>query len=118
MVLRESGRMIGKNFNLRGLVEPGIEIGVDGGNSLAEFADALLGDDRDRLNQERTVLAKELGGAAVAAASLVAGCFSKNDRLANCLGLPLEPMMIKGSEDFRESLGINAYPSAVNSLKA
>ena len=118
MALRESGRKIGKNFNLRGLVEPGVEIGVDGGASLVNFADAVLGDDLDKLNQARAAVTDQLSPAAVAGAAIIAGCFSKNDRIANAIGIPLHPSSLKNSEELREALGVNAYRSAANTLKS
>ena len=116
MVLRESGRKIERSFNILGLVDREVEIGVDGGNALANFADAVLGEDLDRLNQARAGVQAELGPAAVSAAAIIAGNFSKNDRIANAIGIPAESHVIKGSEDFREALGINAFRSARNSL--
>ena len=118
MVLRESGRKIGKNFNLRGLVEPGVEIGVDGGSALVNFADAILGNDIDKLNQARAAVTEQLSPAAVAGAAIIAGCFSKNDRIANAIGIPCEPMFLRNSEELREALGVNAYRSAAPSLKS
>ncbi len=118
MALRESGRVIGKDFNLLGLVEPDIEIGVDGGTVLRNFADAVLGDDPDRLNRARMAVSEQLGPDAVAVSAIIAGCFSNSDRVANSLGLPTEAMTLEATEDFREALGINAYRSAAPSLKS
>jgi hypothetical protein len=116
MALRESGRASNKEYNLEAIVKPSLEIGVDGGAELLVFADAILGTDRGALDKAREALAAKLGATAVAAASIIAANFTKNDRIANGLGIPSEPPMLEATMEFRESFGINAYPSAVNSL--
>jgi hypothetical protein len=43
MVLRESGRVINKAFNIEAIIRPGIDVGVEGGEELLAFADTILG---------------------------------------------------------------------------
>lgn len=57
-----------------------------------------------------------MGPAAVVSASIIAANFSLVDRAANAIGISVEPMALDPSADFREQLGINQFPSAVNSL--
>ncbi len=115
-MLRESGRTIDREFNIDALVKPSQEIGVDGGRVLLDFAEALLETDVAELNRARSALSAELGPAAVAAASIIAGNFTKNDRIANGIGIPSDPMFIKASEDFRERLGLMKFRSAQNTF--
>lgn len=117
MVLRESGRRLGKEFELTGILRPELDTGVDGGGVLISFADAVLGTDVAELDRARIALEARLGADAVVAASAIAANFSKNDRIANAIGIPMDPPFLKGSEDFRERLGINAFRSARNTLK-
>lgn len=116
MVLRESGRLQNKVFNIEAIMQPTLEVGVEGGGELLAFADAILSADRNELDRARLALADVLGKATVASASIIAADFSKNDRIANGLGIPIEPMELKPTADFREALGINQFRSAANSL--
>ena len=116
MALRESGRARDEAYDLRGIVDPTIEIGVENSDQLRAFTDAVLGADRDALDRARAELVAAMGPESLVSASVLVGNFSKNDRVANALGIPLETEFVKGSEDFREDMGINAYASAANSL--
>ena len=109
--------MMNKSFNIEAIIRPNLDVGVEGSAELLAFADAILASDRGVLDTARLALADRLGPAAVAAASIIAANFTKNDRIANALGIPIEPMMLAPTADFREALGINEYRSAVNSLK-
>lgn len=42
--------------------------------------------------------------------------FSLVDRAANGVGIWIEPMVLKPSEDFRAELGLNDFPSARNTF--
>ncbi|MFT5181446.1 MAG: hypothetical protein ACI8S3_001330 [Alphaproteobacteria bacterium] len=94
-----------------------MDIGVPGGDLLLAFADAVIGADLAALDNARTALAEGLSPAAVSAAAAVAANFTKNDRIANGLGIPIDPMVLKGTEDLREQLGLNDYRSAVNTFR-
>lgn len=117
MVLRESGRSLGSEFDLAGVLRPEIDTGVDGGRVLIAFADALLGADATALAGARDALEAALGRDAVVGAAAIVANFSKNDRIANAIGIPMDPPFLEGSADFRERLGINRFVSARNTLK-
>ena len=51
------------------------------------------------------------------AASIIAGTFSKNDRIANGTGIPAEPRMMDGNEDIQELLELKKFKSAVNTYR-
>ena len=80
------------------------------------FAAAVVGDDVEELNAARASLRQTLGDDAVVSASIIAATFSMLDRAANAIGIFVDPMIVKPSEDFRETFGINQYPSAANTL--
>jgi hypothetical protein len=103
--------------NLKALVDPDIDSGVPGGTALLEFAAAVIGPDRSRLDAARAALAAELGPAAVTGASAVAGNFSKNDRIADATGIPADPPALKATKQLRAELGLNDFKSAINSLR-
>jgi len=103
--------------NPEALVRPELDTGVPSGDLLLAFAAAIIGTDRKALDDARAALAKALGPAAVSGASAVAGNFSKNDRVANGIGIPVDEMIFNGTEELREQLGINDYKSAENTFR-
>jgi hypothetical protein len=113
-MLRESGKMSGQNYDLKGALDPNIESGVEHGVALVSFTRAITGKSTAELDAARNELLAVAGSAAVATAALIAANFSLLDRLANAIGISLDDMMVKPSADIRELLGINAYPSAAN----
>ena len=116
MVLRESGRLLNLPVNLRALVDPSVDPGVPGGRELVAFTDAITGTDLARLDEAREALIAVLGRAAVMPAAIICANFSRNDRLANGMGIPLDAPMMAATADLRAELGINDYASAANSL--
>ena len=102
-------------MNPEALVRPELDSGVPAGDLLLAFAEAIIG--TDVADAARAALADALSPAAVVGASAVAGNFSKNDRVANGIGIPIDDMVFKGTEDLREQLGLNDYKSAVNTFR-
>ena len=98
-------------------MQPDLDSGVPGGAELLIFSEALIGADSRALDAARTALENVLGAAAIPAASAVAANFSKNDRIANGLGIPHDPVMVKATKDIREQLGLDNFRSAINTLK-
>ncbi len=90
---------------------------MPGGALLLAFADAVIGTDRAALDDARTALAEGLSPAAVSGASAIAANFSKNDRIANGVGIPIDEMVMKITGDIREELGLNDYRSAFNTFR-
>ena len=87
-------------------MNPELDIGVPGGTLLLKFSDALLGNDVGELNAARAALAEELGPKSVSAASAIAANFTKNDRIANGCGIPVDEVVLKATEEIREQLGL------------
>lgn len=116
MVLRASAEAQGTPVDLRGVLDPGVSTGLPHGDVLVGFADALLGSDDTRLGDAREALVRALGVDALVASSVIAANFSRNDRIANATGIPLEGEFVKQSDDFRAALGIDAFTSALNTL--
>ena len=98
-------------------MRPEVESGVPGGAELLEFAEALIGTDRNRLDDARAALAARLMPASVTAASAVAGNFSKNDRIANAIGIPVDPSDLPSTKELRAALGLNDFGSAINTFR-
>ena len=87
------------------------------GELLLAYSDAVIGTDVAALNAARNALASALGSSAIAGAAAIAANFSKNDRIANGLGIPVDPLVLEGTIDLREQLGLNKYRSAVNTFR-
>ena len=102
------------DYQLAGAIDATIDSGVEHGQVLVHFAAAVVGDNRAELDAARVALIDALGPGAVVTASLTAGNFSMLDRAANAIGINVDDMIVAPSADFREALGINAFPSAAN----
>ena len=99
------------------LVRPGRASGVPGGSELLAFAEAVIGRNRRRLDAARNALAARLRLATVTGASAIAGNFSKNDRIANAIGIPIDPNDLPSTKELRERLGLNTFASALNTFR-
>jgi len=103
--------------NPEALVRPELDTGVPHGAVLLAYADAVIGTELDALDKARTAVAEALGPEAVSGVAAVAANFSKNDRVANGIGIPIDDMVFKGTGELREQLGLNAYKSAENTFR-
>jgi hypothetical protein len=102
---------------VKALVDPSLDTGVPGGDLLMAYSDAIVGNDRAALDKAREALADGLSPATVTGAAAIAGNFSKNDRIANGCGIPVDQMVLKVTEDIREDLGLNDFRSAQNTFR-
>lgn len=91
--------------------------GIPGGSELLEFAEALIGRERHRLDTARKTLQERLDPATVTAASAIAGNFSKNDRIADATGIPIDPSDLDTTIEMRDQLGLNNFKSAANTFR-
>jgi len=78
---------------------------------LAAFAEAVVGDDGDALARARAALIDAMGTDALVDASAVAAIFNAIDRVADSTGCPIDEDRLAPTADFREALGIAAFPS-------
>jgi hypothetical protein len=90
---------------------------VPGGAELLEFAEAVIGRDHDRLAAARKALEGRLSAATVVGASAIAGNFSKNDRIADATGIPIDPNDLETTREMRDRLGLNDFRSAANTFR-
>ena len=98
-------------------MRPELDVGIPGGAELLEFAEAIIGVDRPRLDAAREALATRLSPATVTGAAAIAGNFSKNDRIANAIGIPADPNEVKQSKEMRALLGLDGFASAANTFR-
>lgn len=103
-------------IQLKGIVDPEVDIEIPGGITLIKFASAVVGTDLAELTRARGKLANSLGVDALVASAVIAGNFSRNDRIADATGIPLETNFLEQSSDFRAELGLDNFLSARNSL--
>lgn len=115
-MLRASAKKNDLAVNLVAMTDRSQKLGLEHGEVLLAFADAVTGNDVNTLNQARADLVSSMGSGALVQAAAIAGNFSMNDTAANAIGIPMESMFLGDSEDYRAELGINDFPSAKNSL--
>ena len=115
-MLRASAKQNELTVNLAAMTDRSQDLGLENGEVLLAFTDAVVGNDVHQLNQARADLVAKMGSGALVQASAIAGNFSMNDTAANAIGIPIESMFLGDSEDYRAELGINDYPSAQNTL--
>lgn len=84
---------------------------------MLEFAEAVIGPDRARLDAARSALAEQLSRATVTGASATAGNFSKNDRIADAIGIPIDVNDLEPTKAIRAQLGLDNFKSAVNTFR-
>ena len=68
-------------------------------------------DDGHALIAARRDVLEALGPEALVDACDVAATFDPIDRLADSTGIPIDEVRLEPTADFRESLGINEFPS-------
>jgi hypothetical protein len=113
LLLRESGVTQNENPDLRLVIGEGHEDGgVAHGRLLVRFAEAALGGGRDALATARSALLRAVGPAGLVDAAAVVGLFNAIDRVADAIGIPLEPEKAAASADFRTALGIDHFAVA------
>jgi hypothetical protein len=85
---------------------------------MIEFAEAILGDDDDRLQVARRAINDTLGADAVVDSAGVAGLFNAIDRIADSTGAPLEADKAEMTAALREEIGIDAFAARKEALDA
>lgn len=85
---------------------------------MIEFAEAILGDDDDRLQVARRAIHDTLGADAVVDSAGVAGLFNAIDRIADSTGAPLEADKAEMTAALREEIGIDAFAAQKEALDA
>ena len=117
MLLRASGKHQGKDYDLRAISKQGFASGVEHGELLIEFADAVMSPDGTRLAAARREIVETMGSGALVEAAAIAGNFSQLIRIADATGIPIEAMALDMTAPTRETLDINHFKSARNTLE-
>lgn len=112
MLLRASGEAIDEDVQLEGSLGTG-DGGVDHGEALLRFAETATRGSDD-LDHARKALLEAVGGPAFIEAAATVGIFNGLVRVADSTGIPLDEGTRRNSASFRESLGLDAFPSSRN----
>ena len=71
----------------------------------------MVGNDGHTLSATRRDVLETMGPEALVDACGVAATFNAIDRVADSTGIPIDEVRLEPTADFRESLGVNAFPS-------
>jgi hypothetical protein len=85
------------------------DAGIPQGDRLVDFAEAVLGSDKEYLLRARVGLTEALGTGALVDAAAVVANFNAIDRIADATGIPIDPERVELTADLRAELGINAF---------
>jgi hypothetical protein len=116
MLLRASGESQGLAYDLRAISKQGFASGVEHGDLLIEFADAVMNADGERLDAARSAVLDQMGSKALVECAAVAANFNQMVRIADATGIPIDSMAIGLTAATRETLDINHFKSARNTL--
>ena len=111
MLLRGSGDHTGHHYAFDAVTEEAQAEdaeagGIANGGLLRRFADAVYAGD---FAAERSEVRQVMGDAALVDAAAVIAIFSAVVKIADGIGIPLEPAKAETSKDFRAALGIDAF---------
>ena len=84
---------------------------------MIEFAEAILSDDKGRLDAAREAILTSMGSDAVVDSAGVAGLFNAIDRIADATGAPLEKDKEELTAEMREAIGINEFAATKKALE-
>jgi hypothetical protein len=113
-MLRASAAANKVPVNLAAVTNPLLDSGIEHGEVLLAFADAVTGAGHGAMEAARTRLLERMGSGALVQAAAIAANFTMNDCAANAIGIPMESPFLADSVAFRRELGIDDFPSARN----
>lgn len=115
-MLRASIETEGAEVDYRGIADQeGAEASsVPAAGALIGLVEASLSADNDDGEKARERVRLELGSEALVDAAAIIGNFERMTRIADATGIPLDAPVNVATEDLRAKLGIDDYPSAVN----
>ncbi len=111
MLLRASGQHTGDDYDLAN-IHGSEDARIPHAAVLIAFADAFYSEHTGALDGARETLRAAIGDAALVDAAGIVGIFDAVVRIADSTGTPIEDYKAEISEDLREELGINDFPSA------
>ena len=116
MLLRGSGENQGLDYDLRAVSKEGFSSGVESGELLIEFANAVMSSGSERLDAARAAILERMGAKALVECAAIAANFNQMVRIADATGIPIDSMALGMTAATRETLDINHFKSARNTL--
>ena len=114
MLLRASGEAIHEDVRLEAAVGKG-DGGVPHGAALSRFAEAATRGSED-LQAARAALVEDIGSERFVEAAATVGIFNGLVRVADATGIPLDETSLAATAGFRETLGLDDFGGARNTL--
>lgn len=110
MLLRESGRIAGRDYTLDGVKGiRGGDGGVPHGRRLLDFAEAVIGGTPAERDGTRAALIAAVGVEGFIDTAGVVASFNSVVRIADATGIPLEAFKRDRTADLRAELGIDRW---------
>ena len=97
----------GETVDLRAITDRGATSGIENGDVLVRFAEAIVGGDGESLRRAREDVTSAMGSEAMVDAAGVASNFQRMVRIADATGIPLGEGLEKYSREVREELGLS-----------
>jgi hypothetical protein len=115
-LLRASSEQTGDEIDLSSVMgQADGDGGIPNGAILVNFAEAIVGEDAGRLKDARAEVTQTLGADGLVDACGIAATFNAIDRIADSIGIPIDEIRLAPTADFRRELGIDAFPSRLES---
>ena len=114
MLLRASSNAVGAEVDLSATVEDAAGGGVEHGELLTAFAEAVVRA-TDDLDVARSRVLEALGPAKFVEAAATVGIFNGLVRVADSTGIPIDAITLERTADVRGELGFNRWGGAKSS---
>ena len=113
MLLRASGELAGRKIDLHALMDASraAESGVEHGEELIHFADAVVAGSDEEISRAREALLAEVGPQGVVDAAAVIGNFQRMVRIADSTGIPLDSPLAAMSQGLSSELDLEGFAS-------
>jgi hypothetical protein len=112
-LLRASSEAVGLAVALEATVGRSADAGIEHADVITAFGEAITRGD-EHMDAARDALREAMGEEALMEAAGIVGIFNGLVRTADFSGIPLDDDTLHGSQDFRESLGLNGFGGAAN----
>ena len=111
-MLRASSEAHEESVDLHAIRGEGHDSGIEHGDRLVAFAEAIVAADREAIARTRDALVAAMGEPAMIDAAGVASNFERMVRIADATRIPLNAEIEEATADVRGELGLGALPSA------
>ena len=117
-MLRVSAMKTESDISLKGVMgDTDATTGIEHGEVLMKFAEAVALRDHSALSHYRTRLLDEAGPSVLVDAAGVAGNFQRMVRIADSVGIPVDDMTTEIGQAVRADLELEKFDSAQNTLR-